>query len=333
MPADMKPSMKLTRDRARQRQWRAKVPEARTLVEVVLPQLFDRARQEQKTDVPEEWRAVVSRMREIVHTNAKKDPDDNVSTEKKLGYEWSFAVGRVSTMLEHLTNSIQADIGLKQGESLASVILLKQAVQRLERELRDSGTEGSPGDSLEDQYRLQEALKPLSTYFDDVQMQRLRALQIAEGEARFVHIPTPDEVAQRLDDIAQEMPLEPLEKYRKDIEIDWPTKVAVMVHSSLTEVDEQFAVLDPLVVLEEFAEASNSSDDGRPNSGGARTGPVRALARLAVMCGALGFEQGDNEDFDNAAERARTTLLVTRSRIKKSIRAFQTNLLAESSDP
>lgn len=40
------------------------------------------------------------------------------------------------------------------------------------------------------------------------------------------------------------------------------------------------------------------------------------------MCEALGFEPRDNEDLDAAMDRARSNLLVTRSRIKTSVRAF-----------
>lgn len=40
------------------------------------------------------------------------------------------------------------------------------------------------------------------------------------------------------------------------------------------------------------------------------------------MCGALEFRQAENEEFDVAVERARASLVITRSRLRKSLRAF-----------
>ncbi len=74
--------------------------------------------------------------------------------------------------------------------------------------------------------------------------------------------------------------------------------------------------------MEEFAEAKADSEGGRTDGGEASTGPVRTLARLAVLSGALDFAQKEGEDFDAAVDRARRNLISTRSRIKQSVQGF-----------
>jgi len=57
--------------------------------------------------------------------------------------------------------------------------------------------------------------------------------------------------------------------------------------------------------MEQLSEAHGDARGGRSADGDSKVGPIRALARLAVMCGALKFKQAENEEFDVAVERAR----------------------------
>lgn len=317
---------KATSSRQRQQQWRDRIPEVRRVVEDVAPRMWESACEDQEKNVPDAWKALVQSMRDEVHLEARAADyhEEDMTPDERLGYHWNWKIGRVANMLRYLTQVIRDDLGFDDGATLASIVLLDKAMLHLQLELQDGGTKGGREDRLENRYRVQEALKALMPHFDDVQMRRLRALQHAEPAATLTDIPTEADVEEHVRRVQDGRSLDPeeAERHRDWFAVDHPVMSGVMVRSWLSEVDERFASLDPLVVLEEFAEARAENEGGRIEGGDGRTGPVRALARLSVMCGALDFEQKEGEDFDSAVERARGNLLVTRSRFRKAIRAF-----------
>jgi hypothetical protein len=257
-----------------------------------------------------------------------------MTPDERRGYHWTWKVMRVGDMLEHLTRTIREDLGFDDGATLASIVLLRKAALYLQLELQDGGTKDGRHDRLENRYRVQRALEALAPPFDDVQLMRLRALQVAESSARMTRIPDDSDVDERLGRIADLEGLRPgeAERYRNFMLVDQPAVSAVMARSELMAIDDRFAALDPLVVMEEFSDAAAEANGGRLAGGEGRTGPARALARLCVMSGALDLEQKDGEDFDAATERARGALLTARSRIRKAVRGFPTGLPGDEVD-
>jgi hypothetical protein len=311
--------------REQQRRWREELPRLRDLVERVSPAMLADAGSEHKYNGPREWADLVLAMQQEVHSKAESlEIFEDESKEERRGYEWSWKIAHVAHMLEHLMATIRNDLGFEGSATLASMALVKRAMLQMELELREGGTKEGRGDGLEHQYRVQQALQALTRRFDDVQLRRLRALQYATSCARYSEMPDPATVERRVEEMKE---LEPGAEESDERRREWfrdtmPALSGVMARSWLAEVDERFATVDPLIMLEEFAQAEPEEEGGRAEGGDGRVGPVRALARLAVMCGALGLEQRPDEDFDTAVERARNNLLVTRSRIRKMVRDF-----------
>ncbi len=310
--------------RERQELWRERLPELCEVVEDLAPAIWRRTEERRIEDVPEEWKALVSRMRARVHADADstKYHPSTMTLEDRRGHHWWPHVGRVGDMLEYLTRMIREDLGFDDGATLGSIALLRSAVQYLECELRDGNQEGEGERKLEHQWRIHTALRALSPEFDSPHMRRLRVLQTAEAATRLTHIPDDEEIEARVQRCA-EFPGTDTEKTRDFVAVDQPAMTGVMARSWLSEVDERFSKLDPLVGLEEFAEAARTPG-GRAEGGGGKTGPARAVARLCLMCGALDYEQNSDEGFDDAVERVRNSLLVSKSRLRKEVLSFPT---------
>lgn len=275
--------------------------------------------------MPEAWKALVSAMQAEVHAEAAKDDEDGRSLNERRGYYWSFRVGRVGDMLDYLMRAIRGDLGFEEGATLASMLLVQSSIERLDIELQDGGTEEGRDDGEENRYRVNHALRALTPKLDDITLLRFRALQVAEFAARWNQIPPTDEqVEASVVDLRQEQLVRSeteAERHRTFLKVDKPALGAVFTRSLLAEIDARFDTLDPLVVFEEFSEAETATG-GKLEGGDGKIGPVRAVARLAVMCGALEYRQEPGEDFDSAVNRARSNLLVTRSRIRKELRSF-----------
>lgn len=322
---------KPTRDRARQEEWRSRVPEARRIVEDVAPAIWDDAAASRIEKVPEPWKELVNAMRAEVCREADREArerclSEDEKVEELRGYYWAFKVGRVGDMLQYLLRSIRQDIGFEEGATLASMVLLEKAILQVDLELQDGGSKGRREDRDENRHRVLEALKALTPRFDDVHMLRLRALQVAESSVKMTRIRSDDDIEESVRALAElDDTIDP-DRHRDYIKHEQPAMLGVLARSWLVEVDEAFANLDPLIVLEEFAEAQTNARGGKVVGGDGRIGSVRAVARLAVMCGALGFQQQDGEDFDAAVDRARANLLMTRSRFRKVLRAFPGSL-------
>lgn len=305
---------------------RAAVPEARRIVEEAAPRAWENASSRRIESVPEAWKALVSAMQAEVHAEAAKDDEDGRSIDERRGYYWSFRVGRVGDMLDYLMRAIRGDLGFGDGRgTLASMMLVQRSIARLDIELQDGGTREGRDDGEENRYRVYHALRALTPTLDDITLQRFRALQVAEFAAKWNQIPPTDEqVEASVADLRQEQLVRSeteAEHHRNFLKVDKPAVDAVFTRSLLAEIDARFDALDPLVVFEEFSEAERATG-GKFEGGDGRIGPVRALARLAVMCGALDCCQEPGEDFDSAVSRARSNLLVTRSRIRKELRSF-----------
>jgi hypothetical protein len=313
--------------REQQRRWREELPRLRDIVECVSPALLAAVgAPDHIYRGPKEWSELVAAMRQEVLTKADADEaSDDETIDERRGYEWCWKIRDVAHMLDHLLHTIRQDLGFEGSATLASMVLVQRAMFQLQLELQEGGTKDGRGDGLEHQYRVQQALQALSRRFDDVQLRRLRALQHATSSARYAEIPDPETVERRVEEMSalEERSDEDSKQRTKEWFRDtMPALGGVMARSWLVEVDERFASLDPLIVLEEFAQAEPEEEGGRTEGGDGRIGPVRALARLAVRCGALGYAQREGEDFDTAVERARNNLLVTRSRIRKEVRSF-----------
>ncbi|MEQ9151057.1 MAG: hypothetical protein RLO06_06155 [Parvibaculum sp.] len=160
---------------------------------------------------------------------------------------------------------------------------------------------------------------------DDENLRRARALQIAEGAAEWIKtVPTKDprDVCERGAEMSEEE--------ASHIATFWrdkrPVLDGVTFRGELAEIDSAFRQLDPLVVFEEFREASAKCEGGRSLGGGGRAGAARALARLTVRCGALAFRV--DEDFDGTVERVRGQLLASRAKIRRELRLHRERLLA-----
>jgi hypothetical protein len=279
---------------------------------------------------------MVDAMRAEVHAAARKDVDQPTDgrppTEmERRGYNWSFKVGRVADMLEYLTRTIREDIGFEEGATLASMLLLDKAILHLDVELQDGGSDGGRDDREENRLRVLDALKALTPEFDNVNMQRLRALHVAERSAQITRVLSDADVEESAKKLAQ-LDARHLDKHRDYMKNEQPVISGLLARNWLVEVDRAFESLDPLVVLEEFAEAEAATRGGRSDRGDGKVGPARALARLAVMCGALGYAARPDEDFDTAVDRARGNLLMTRSRARKTLRDFPGELPPDAVD-
>lgn len=319
------PTMKPTHDSRRIAAWRAREGEMRDLVERVSPAMFEAAAKRKAEEVSQPWRDLVRSMRAEVRAKARDRADSHqaLSDEEVLGYQWSWAIGRVADMLEFLLKEIRRDIGVEEGASIASMLLVEKAMLQLQLELQDGGTKDGREDSEEQRFRTLQALRCLSPRFDGDPLRRFRALRAAEFCAKITKAPTDAEVETSVKNLREHFPEDDFDEVRQT---EWfadelPMLKAVQARAFLGEVDERFMQLDPLLVLEEFSDADASAKGGRASEDG-RVGPARALARLALTCGALGYEQADGEEFDRAVERARNNLHVTRARIRETIRSF-----------
>jgi hypothetical protein len=315
--------------RARQQRLRAREPDVRTIVEDVGPRMLEDAFERTRYSVPDEWKQLVDSLQNAVRAEADKDAADADSTdtdtiEERRGFHWSLRIRSVSAMLEYLMREIRRDLGIDDGQTIASMLLVTEALTRLQIELHDGSTKEGRGDGEENQCRVYRALRALVPKFDDIQLRRFRALQFAELAAKATHLPTPEEVERRVAGMGgnEDQGVDDLEHRREFISVDLPLVDALFTRSRLGDIDERFMSLDPLVVLEEFNEASASRCPDEPGPDGVAVGPVRALARLAVMCGALEYGPRDGEPFDEAVDRARGNLLTTRWRLRKEMRAF-----------
>jgi hypothetical protein len=315
-----------TADRIRQQEWRAHVEEMRHLVENVSPQIFKDSAKARRADVPVEWAAMVASMRADVRASADRDElEEGVPVADRRGYHWSSKLSRVADMIEYLLAVVRADLEMEEGvETLASMVLLHKAFVELEIELQEGGSKNGREDRDEHRYRVLGALRSLTHQFDSPDLLRLRALVAGECAARFTQVPTDAEVEERLAAIQAEDPQteEEREHSREFMCVTGPVMNGVMARSWLAEVDSKFATLDPLVVMEEFAEAEAKGQGGRSGAGDGIVGPARAVARLALMCGGLGAVQRNGEGFDEAVDRVRAALLTSRSRIRAVLRDF-----------
>jgi len=302
------------RSRQQREEWRTAVAEQQHIQREVSPRILNDTFEDRLKRVPDDWKAFVADLQKRVRASPKK------------GREWSLTLIQVGDMLEHLLRAIRGDLGLKEGEeSLASMLLLMKAFHQLKVELRDGNADDA--DTDEDRWRVYTALRVLTPRYDDVQLRRMRAMKTAGYGARWMKVPTEAEAEASVEKSRQLAKDEGYTHFDEDHQRRWfrsqlPAIHATLVHEDLREIDERFAELDPLVVMEEFSDACGDARGGRSAGGDGQVGPIRALARLAVMCGALEFKQAENEEFDVAVERARTSLLVTRSRIRKVLRGF-----------
>ncbi len=225
----------------------------------------------------------------------------------------------VADMFRYLMRTISQDIELTKGETLASFALTINALGHMMVELRDGCDDDAP---LEPQYRVIRALEAMSPQFDDDQLRRVRALFAAEGASERTRIPTDEEVEKHVAALKKVDPQRDDDSARQWFGDTLPVLDGVLARCSLASIDERFGELDPLILIEEFGEASANGSGGRTEAGEGRIGPATALARLSLRCGALGFRQNEDEDFDAAVDRVRRTLLMSRSRVRKTIATF-----------
>ena len=304
--------------------WRAEVPQITRIIEEVAPRMLADSGADLRERVPAVWLELVASMRTTVLDKvdqAKADGRPEESDEELRGYYWSFKIHHISDMVEFLCQQILTDIGIGDGATIPSMLLVRKAFLPLLIELQDGGTKHGRSDGEEYRFRVLEAIKSLTPHFDDVSLRRFRALRVAESNSEWA-LPV-------LDDTELEAQVAELQKIQPEVDPeqqrDWftvtdPVIAGVQGRAFLAQVDERFSALDPLECYEEFVEAS--AKGGKTEGGDGKTGAARALARLAVKCGALDYQQLADEDFDAAVERARNNLLVNRSRIRKSLRNF-----------
>lgn len=296
-----------TRSRERQEEWRRRLPEMTSLLER-FPSAFEAAAARRRTSLPPQWLELVSNMRARVHEASDKElgrqnedePQDSPAAIRDSN--WSHEIMHVGDMLESVFEDILADIGFEDGASLGSINLVRHALSQLQMELQD-GCEGYRHDATERGLRVAGALKRLSPSYDDINMRKLRALELVGVAARWVHVPSAAEVEEAVERY-KEFASGDIERHRDFVAIDKPLTSATLAHSDLADIDPAFAALDPLVVLEELNEARVDGDGGKDGGGDGRMGPVRALARLSMMCGAFGFSPRADESFDDAVDRA-----------------------------
>lgn len=312
--------------RNRREQRRARIPELQRLVDDVGPSMWERVASDRRKKVPEAWSDLVAQMRAEVHADADKDGehDPEATLNDRRGHHWWSQVGRVDDMLRHLTSVILDDLGFGDEATLASILLLHRAAECLQIELQDGSRSEGRHDHLEYRCRIQRALRALTPVFDGPTMKRLRVIQAAESAARFTELPSEEEIQGRLQRIAEREGDDYAERSREWIEVKQPAINGLLARSRLAEIDKRFGSLDPLVVMEEFADANSKAAGGRSTGGDGRTGPARAAARLCLLCGALDTKQRDGESFDDATDRIRSSLLAARSRLRKEVRSFPT---------
>lgn len=287
--------------------------------------------------IPEEWRVLLDGLASSVRAKANdtsaflSDP----GPAGRLGYAWKNAVSLVGKCFEHLMRLIRADIGFEEGtHTLASMVLVQRAIVHLEMELESGGTPTGRHDKEEQTIRVYRALKALHYQHDDVALKRVRALRVVETCTPFTEI---------LDDHEIEASVERMRGHAREDGRDFdeaqqrawfrselPMLKALNARSMLADVDPAFSDIDPLIVLEELAEARDGTRGGKVVGGEGKTGPARALARLALQCGGLEYVQGDDEPFDDAVERVRRNLHMTRSRFRDELRTFPTGAEAVS---
>lgn len=310
------------RPRSQQQAWRARVPALQHIVEDLAPKMFEAA-SSRRDNLPSAWMDIVASMQLDVHAEADEAmreqgaPADPLTIEELRGYRWSFKIRHVMAMVEELLETIRGDLGFEEGqETLATMALVRKALLHLNVELQDGGSKDGREDREENRYRVLGALRALTPRFDDVRLQRVRAIEAVERCVRYARLPSEADVEQSLQDLTEYPDIDP-QKHREFMLHDQPVMGALLARQSLAEIDNDFAKLDPLLIIEELADASGGATGGKNDDGEGRTGPVRALARLAVTAGALGFAQREAESFDAAVERARGSLLTTRSRFRK----------------
>lgn len=329
---------KTSRDRARQGDWRAYEPDVRDVVERVMPRAFEMAEEQRQLNLPAPWKDLVDQMAAEVRDKVanpeawRSEVSAAQPTNAKLASEWSLRFIRLSDVLEYLLRTIRHDIGCPEGvETLTSMALMEGALRHLMMELGHIGSAEGRADEDENRYRVFRALMILHPRFDDARLKRFRALRVAEQSVRYSVLLNDTEVEESVERMRQhhlrDLPGAPWgaeedELQRKWFRVELPMQRAVLARNELANVDARFGELDALLVLEEFAAASLKSKGGKTDGGDGITGPARALARLALTCGALDYAQAADETFDDAVERVRTNLLVTRSRIRAELRAF-----------
>lgn len=311
------------RDRKRQAEWRARMPDLQEIVERLAPRVFSDAVATRVDRVPDAWKRLVAQMREEV----VKPPEEwqrDWEPDGLRGYRWSSQVSRVGDMLDYLMRTIRADLDFKEGkETMAQMLLVDLAMVELDIALQNGGGREGRSDIDEHTWRVFQALRPLTPRLDGDYMKRFRALHVADFATKITHVVDENGIEESVRKLREltDLDAEREQKHRDFVRVDRPVLNGLSVRQFLSEIDNRFGTLDPLVVMQEFAEAEPDGG-GKTEDGEGLIGPVRALARLAVMCGALGYSQHEGETFDEAVERARGNLLVTRSRIRKALRDF-----------
>lgn len=307
------------------------MPSLRDIVENVAPKLWDAADEGRVDPIPGEWRHLLDEVAADVQAAAAERTEQHPDLEKEecLGYAWSRMLPRVGNVLDYLMRQIRRDLGFVEGsETLAGMMLVRRAMDHLQMELEDGGSPDGREDAEEQTYRMYRALRVLTPRFDDVQLLRVRALRVIETCATGTRI---------IDDAEVELAVEQMrvhaheagQKFDSDDETrqrfwfraELPMLKTLNARSMLAEIDPAFGTLDPLIVLEDLDE-SRSGSGGKSDGGEGKTGPARALARLALRCDALGYSQQEGETFDEAADRVRRNLHTARFRLREELRGF-----------
>ncbi len=303
-------------------QWRAREPQFREFIEEAMPRMMQSFHESRFEWIEDEWRTLVAGMKSSVHED-RRAARGRFPEFARIGYLWSEKISNVTDMIEYLFNAMRPDLGLSTGDTLASMLLVEQALDRLQRELSHHRDEDCPNGEDANQYRIFRALEILTPEFDDLQLQRLRALETAEWSARRTYIPAGGEVTEPLHRSCKP-PSHLDDKERRDfLMYGQPMAWALLTRQLLASIDARFKEVDPLLVLEELGEADAEGIGGRSSGGNGRLGPARALAVLAVRCGALGFRKRKGETFDQAVDRARQVLMTLRSRVRRQLRSFR----------
>jgi len=305
-----------------QNEWRRKLPSLHNLVNRDAPRHFEAVANHRLENVSDSWKGIVASMKERVHRDlANADfHDEDTSKQHRRGWHWGSVLMDFCDMVEYLTREILDDIEMPQGETLASVALLNHATSCFRHEMHSGGDE--PTEHLVAWYRRQKALEAFTARLDSVLIRRVHALEKAEAAATITQIPSKAELDEAVKAFQRRWPDKDADSYREYLQTDSPALDGVLAKFFLSQIHERFEDLDPLVALEEFAEAKSSSKGGRASNGEGQTGATRALARVSVTCGALGFEQRADETFDDAVERARKSLLMARSTVLKMVKGF-----------
>jgi len=302
--------------------WRKTIPEAERMQEA-LPRMLQRGDERRVDNVPQFWKDMVCSMRTQARAQAESATEElsELPLEVRRGVFWSRELLAVEDMLSYLTRTIRDELGCEDGETVPSLALLAEGMRHVRKELEGPAEVLPMMGALEADVRMFRALQALSPHFDDRQLKRVRALHLAEVAASSVSVPT----AEALDSLVAEEGGDADDEVASRMRAEQLKMVAmrgVLFRGDLAGIDDAFGSLDPLVVMEEFSDATPEGAGGRAQNGAGRTGSARALASLAVSCCALGFEQRTEESFDEAVERARTGLLMARSRVRKWAQGF-----------